>query len=88
MTDGGRLQDESSPKGGKRRSSLDKKGGKEMKKRVKKKVVTATSVFSMGPANRPVEGRQGDDVVCNTPFGGNRRRGQSLTWRGERWSFV
>ena len=68
MTDGGRLHDECSPKGGKRRSSLDKKGGREMKKRVKKEVVPAASVFSMGPADRPVEGRQGDDK-CITLLG-------------------
>ena len=59
MADGGRTHDEGSPKGGRRRSSLDKKGGKEMKKRVKKEVVTAASVFSMGPADRRVEGQQG-----------------------------
>lgn len=62
MSEGGKLCDESSPKGGRRRSSLDKKGGKEMKKNVKKEVVTAASVFSMGPADRPIEGRQGDNM--------------------------
>ena len=50
-----------SPKG-KRRSSLDKKErgrGKEQKKKGKKDVVTSASVFSMGPADRPMPGRTG-----------------------------
>ena len=75
MTDGGRLHDESSLKGGKRRSSLDKKGGKEMKKRIKKEVVTAASVFSMGPADRPAEGRQGV-MICALHLWGEGRGGR------------
>ena len=54
-------QGEESPRG-KRRSSLDKKGGgrgKEQRKKGKKDVVTSASVFSMGPADRPMEGRAG-----------------------------
>ena len=30
--------------------------------RAKKEVITAASVFSMGPADRPVEGRRGDSI--------------------------
>ena len=48
-----------SPKGKKRRPSSDKKGGREQKKKGKKEVITAASVFSMGPADRPSEGRTG-----------------------------
>ena len=50
-----------SPKG-KRRSSMDKKEGgrgKEQRKKGKKDVVTSASVFSMGPADRPMAGRTG-----------------------------
>lgn len=48
-----------SPKGKKHRPSLDKKGKREQKKKGKKEVITAASVFSMGPADRPMEGRTG-----------------------------
>ena len=54
-----------SPKG-KRRSSLDKKEGggggkgKEQRKKGKKDVITSASVFSMGPADRPMAGRTGE----------------------------
>ena len=48
-----------SPKGKRRRPSSDKKGGREQKKKGKKEVITAASVFSMGPADRPTEGRTG-----------------------------
>ena len=52
-----------SPKG-KRRSSLDKKEGggkgKEQRKKGKKNVITSASVFSMGPADRPMAGRTGE----------------------------
>ena len=54
-----------SPKA-KRRSSLDKKEGggggrgKEQRKKGKKDVITSASVFSMGPADRPMAGRTGE----------------------------
>ena len=54
-------QGKESPKG-KRRSSQDKKErgrGKEQRKKGKKDVVTSASVFSMGPADRPMAGRTG-----------------------------
>ena len=70
MANGRRLHDESSPKSGRRRPSLDKKGGKVMKKKVKKEVVTAASVFSMGPADRPMGGRQGGIVSPHILGGG------------------
>ena len=66
MSDGKSKQgEESSPKGRRRSSlpsSLDKKGGgrgKDQRKKGKKDVVTSASVFSMGPADRPMEGRTG-----------------------------
>ena len=60
MPDGRRGEGED-PLRGRGRPSLDKKGGREQRKKVKKEIVTASSVFSMGPADRPMEGRTGSD---------------------------
>ena len=58
-TDDRKPRPDESPKGKRRRPSSDKKGGREQKKKGKKEVITAASVFSMGPADRPTEGRTG-----------------------------
>ena len=43
----------------KRRPSLDGKNREKEKKQRTKDVITSASVFSMGPADRPIAGRTG-----------------------------